>query len=77
MIDHFLRDASRGFVLLVLEYCTVVWRSAADRHLKLLDRALSGARFLTGSVFGCDILTVDLLQFCVCFIRSGVPYAPA
>ena len=24
-------------------------------HLKLLDRAVSGARFLTGSVFECDI----------------------
>ena len=28
--------------------------SAADTHLKLLDRVVSGARFLTGGVFGCD-----------------------
>ena len=28
---------------------------AADTHLKLLDRAVSGARFLTGGVFECDI----------------------
>ena len=29
--------------------------SAADTHLKLLDRAVSGARFLTRGVFECDI----------------------
>ena len=29
--------------------------SAANTHLKLLDRAVSGARFLTGGVFECDI----------------------
>ena len=45
----------RGFVLPVLEYCSVVWCSAADTHLKLLDRAVSGARFLTEGVFECDI----------------------
>ena len=38
----------RGFVL---EYCSAVWCSAADTHLKLLDRVVSGARFLTGGVF--------------------------
>ena len=32
----------RGFVLPVLEY-SAVWCSAADTHLKLLDRAVSGA----------------------------------
>ena len=44
-----------GFVLPVLEYCSVVWCSAPDTHLKLLDRAVSGARFLTGGVFEWDI----------------------
>ena len=29
--------------------------SAADTHLKLLDRAVSGAQFLTGGVFECGI----------------------
>ena len=43
------------FVLPVLEYCSAVWCSAADTHLKLLDRAVSGAWFLTGGVFECDI----------------------
>ena len=45
----------RGFVLPVLEYCSAVWCSAADTHLKLLERAVSGASFLTGRVFECDI----------------------
>ena len=45
----------RGFVLPVLEYCSTAWCSAADTHLKLLDRAVSGARFLTGGVFECGI----------------------
>ena len=30
----------RGFVLPLLEYCSAVWCSAADTHLKLLDRAV-------------------------------------
>ena len=44
-----------GFVLLVLDYCSAMWSSAADTHLKLLDRAVSCARVLTGGVFECDI----------------------
>ena len=44
-----------GFDLPVLEYCSSVWCSAADTHLKLLDRAVSGARFLTGGVLEYDI----------------------
>ena len=44
-----------GFVLPVLECCCAVWCSAADTCLKLLYRAVSGARFLTGAVFECDI----------------------
>ena len=42
----------RGFVLPVFEYCSAVWCSAA---VKLLDRAVSGARFLTVGVFEYDI----------------------
>ena len=33
----------RSFVLSVVEYCSAVWCSAVDTHLKLLDRAVSGA----------------------------------
>ena len=45
----------RVFFLPVLEYCSAVWCSAADTHLKLLDRAVSCSLFLTGGVFECDI----------------------
>ena len=44
-----------GFVLPVLEYCSAVWCSAADTHLKLVDRVVSGACFLAGGVLNCDI----------------------
>ena len=44
-----------GFVLPVLEYCSVVWCSAADIHLKLLDRVVSGACFLVGGVLNCNL----------------------
>ena len=43
------------FFLSVSEYCSAVWCSAADTHLKLLDRAVSGARFLTVGMSECDI----------------------
>ena len=58
------------FVLLVLEY------SAADTLHKLLDRAVSAARFLTDGVFeSVTLLIVDLWQYCECFINSGVTYS--
>ena len=50
-----LERCFRGFVLPVFEYFSAVWCSAADTHLKLLDHAVSGARFLTWGVFECDI----------------------
>ena len=37
------------------EYCSAVWYSAADTHIKLLDRAVSGSRYLTGGVFEYNI----------------------
>ena len=39
----------------VLEYCSAVWCSAADAHLRLLDRVVSGASFLTWGVLECDL----------------------
>ena len=44
-----------GFVLPVLEYCSAVWCSAADTHLKLVDRVVSGACFTAGGVLNCDL----------------------
>ena len=67
-----LERCFRGFVLPVLEYCSAVWCSAADTHLKLLDRAVSAVRFLTGGVFECDIAHRRSLAVLCMFIRSGV-----
>ena len=44
-----------GFVLPVLKYCSAVWSSAADTHLKLLDHVVSGASFLAACVLNCDL----------------------
>ena len=55
MIDRFMGDAFGVLSCQFLEYYSAVWYSAADTHLKLLDRAVSGARFLIGRVFECDI----------------------
>ena len=38
-----------------MEYSSAAWCSAADTHLRLLDRVVSGASFLTGGVFECDL----------------------
>ena len=57
----------RGFVLPILEYCSAVWCSASDTHLKLLERAVSGARFITGGVFECG--------HCSSSIRDSPVYA--
>ena len=48
------KDSSHGSLL--GGYCYAVWCSAADTRHKLLDRIVSGARFLTGGVFQCDIV---------------------
>ena len=61
-----------GFVLPVLEYCSAVWCSAADTHLKLLDYAVSGRCVLTGVCLSVTLFIVNLLHICVDCIRSGV-----
>ena len=45
----------RGFVLPVLEYCSAVWCSAGDTHLRLLTRIVSDASFLTRGVLEYDL----------------------
>ena len=42
-------------VLRATNYCSAVWCSAVDTHLKLLDRGVRGASFLTGGVFECNL----------------------
>ena len=54
-LEDLVSWGSPGEVLPVLKYCSTLWCSAADAHHKPLDRAVSGARFLTGGVFECDI----------------------
>ena len=44
-----------SFVLTDLEYCLAVWCSAADSHLKLLDRVVRSAGFLAGGVLECNL----------------------
>ena len=42
-----------GFCLAGFEVLFCSWCMAADSHLKLLDRVVSGASLLTGGVFEC------------------------
>ena len=54
MIDLFLGDSF--WVLSCLFWGTAaVWCSTSDAPLKLLDREVSGARFVTGGMFERDI----------------------
>ena len=62
----------RGFVLIVLEYYSAVWCSAADTHLRLLNRVVSDASFLTAVCLSVTFHIVDLWQYYVCCTRSGV-----
>ena len=66
-----------------MEYCSAVWCSAADTHLKLQDRSVICARFLTRGVFECDIahrrsvavlciIIIIIIQKIKCFILFGV-----
>ena len=57
----------RGFVLPILEYRSTVWCSAADTHLKLLDRVVNGASFLTGGRLDVTFHIADLWQYYVCY----------
>ena len=44
-----------SFFLPVLEYCSAVWCSAADSHLKQLDRVVRSACFLAGGILECNL----------------------
>ena len=56
MIDHFLGD------LFGVLYCSAVLCSVADTHLKLLEHAVSGVRFLTGGVL-VSVIFLFLFSF--------------
>ena len=61
----------------VLEYCSAVWCSVADTYLKLLDRVVSGASFLTEGVFEYDLAhrrSVVVLCMMYNYGAQPVPY---
>ena len=78
-----------SFVLPVLEYCSAAWCSAADSHLKLLDRVVRSAGFLAGRVLECNLAHCrSVAEMCMLFkIKSNpvhplsgavpLPYVPA
>ena len=78
-----------SFVLPVLEYCSAVWCSAADSHLKLLDRIVRSAGFLARGVLDCYLAhRRSVAELCMLFkIKSNpmhplsgalpLPYVPA
>ena len=62
----------RCFAQPVLEYCSAVWCTAADTHIKLPDRVVSGARFQTEGVFECDIAhRRSLAELCILYMIRG------
>ena len=61
-----------SFVLPVLEYCSTVRRSAADSHIKLLDRVVRGAGFSAVVYWSPTLSIVGLWQCCACYSRLRV-----
>ena len=49
-----------------------MWCSAADTHIRLLDRVVSGANLLAGCVVSVTFLILTPELFCVSCIRSAV-----
>ena len=70
--DKFIGRCFWGFVLPVLEYCSAVWCSAADTHLKLLDCAVSGACCLAGGMLNCDLSPSAICGSVVCAVQDRV-----
>ena len=78
-----------GFCPADLEYCSAVWCSAADSHLKLLDRVVRSACFQAGGVLDCNLAhRRSAAELCMLFkIKSNplhplsgalpLPYVPA
>ena len=78
-----------SFLLLVLEYCSAVWCSAADSHLKLLDRVVRSSGFVASGVLECNLAHCRFVaELCKLFkIKSNpmhplsdalpLPYVPA
>ena len=57
-----------SFVLTVLEFCSEVWCSAADSHIKLLDKVVRSAGFLAGGVLESNLAhRRSVAEFCMLF----------
>ena len=66
-----------SFVLPVLGYCSAVWCSAADSHLKLLGRVVRSAGFLTGGVLDCNLAhRRSVAELCMLFMNKSNPMHP-
>ena len=66
-----------SFVLPVLEYCSAVWCSAADLHIKLLDRVVRSAGFLAGGVLECNLAhRRSVAELCMLFKIKSNPMHP-
>ena len=66
-----------SLVLPVLMYCSAVWCSAADSHLKLLDRVVRSAGFLAGGVLECNLAHHrSVAELCMLFKIKSNPMHP-
>ena len=66
-----------SFVLPVLEYCSAVWCSGDDSHLKLLDRVVRSAGFIAGGVLECNLAhRRSVAELCMLFKIKSNPIHP-
>ena len=66
-----------SFVLPVLVYFSAVWCSAADSHLKLLDKFVRSAGFLAGGVLDCNLAHHrSVAELCMLFKIKSDPMHP-
>ena len=66
-----------SFVLPFFEYCSAVWCSAADSHLKLLERVVRSAGFLAGGVLECNLVhRRSATELCMLFKINSNPMHP-
>ena len=77
MIGRFLWDLFGALSCRFLEYCSAVWCSAADSHLKLLDRVVRSADFLAGGVLECNLAhRRSVAELCMLFKIKSNPMHP-
>ena len=61
----------------VLGYCSKVWCSAEDSHLKLLDRVVMSAGFLAGGALDCNLAHCQsVAELCMLFKIKSNPMHP-